>query len=81
MDISFGQVSKFCGNVLEVHSRGGEKLLSMSSDAFAAFTQEQLDVINKYCKGVIYSDVPCIQAYGGGGTRCMIAEIFLPCVA
>lgn len=33
--------------------------------------------MNKYVGKIIVADVKTIEAYGGGGTRCMMAEIFL----
>jgi hypothetical protein len=77
VSITEEQVGKFCGNVLEVRNDKGEKLLVMGTDAYAALTKPQLDIINKYCTDIIISDIPTIQKCGGGGTRCMMAEIFL----
>lgn len=48
----------------------------MSASAYDGFTQEQIQAIQKYCK-IIKVDIPCIQTYGGGGTRCTMAEIYL----
>ena len=51
-------------------------MLTMSTTAYKSFSKSQLQTISKYCK-ILYADIECIQKYGGGGTRCMMAEIFL----
>ena len=77
IDISLEQMKNFSGNVLQVKSQNGEHLMVMSSRAFASFNSEQIHQIKKHCK-IVHSPIPIIEQYGGGGVRCMIAEIFLP---
>ena len=74
--ITMEQVNKFCGNVLEVKNTLGENILIMSSKAFNSFSKNQIKMINKFCK-IVHSPLDTIERYGGGGARCMIAEIFL----
>jgi hypothetical protein len=74
--ITMEQVNKFCGNVLEVKNTLGENILIMSSKAFNSFSKKQIKIINKFCK-IVHSPLDTIEKYGGGGARCMIAEIFL----
>ena len=74
--ITMEQVNKFCGNVLEVKNNLGENILIMSSKAFNSFSKNQIKMINKFCK-IVHSPLDTIERYGGGGARCMIAEIFL----
>ena len=76
IDISFDQVKKFCGNVIELKNSNHENILVMSSRAFSAFTAEQKSIINNFCK-IVHSPLENIENYGGGGARCMIAEIFV----
>jgi hypothetical protein len=76
VEISLAQVGEFCGNVLEVRGRDGPHL-AMSSRALAAFSAEQLQRIARYATPLAVP-VPVIETIGGGGVRCMIAEIFLP---
>ena len=76
IDISLGQVGEFCGNVLEVRGRDGLRL-AMSSRALSAFSATQRSRIERYAPPLAVP-VPVIEAIGGGGVRCMIAEIFLP---
>ncbi len=77
VDISLEQVSDFAGNVIELENKDGQSLLVMSSRAYAAFTDEQKATIEKYSK-IVHAPIPTIEKIGGGGARCMIAEVFLP---
>ena len=76
IDLSLAQVGEFCGNVLEVRGRDGLRL-AMSSRALEAFIATQLARIERYARPLAVP-VPVIETIGGGGVRCMIAEIFLP---
>jgi hypothetical protein len=75
ISISFEQTKMFCGNCLEVVNRKGEHLLIMSDQARNAFTKDQISIIEKSCR-IISSDLSEIESIGGGGARCMIAELF-----
>ncbi len=77
VDISFEQVTKFCGNVIELESEDGESLLVMSEQAFNGFTDAQKKQIRQYSK-MTYAPIYTIEKIGGGGARCMVAEVFLP---
>ena len=75
IDISFEQVTHFCGNVIEIKNNKNEKLLAMSKNAYNHFTNAQLKIIEN--SNLIYkANIPTIETLGGGGVRCMIAEIF-----
>lgn len=75
--ISYDQVNHFAGNMLQVHNRGGEKWLVMSSQAYHSLTAGQITLIEKY-NPILHSDIKTIETNGGGSARCMMAEIFLP---
>ncbi|HWY78807.1 MAG TPA: arginine deiminase-related protein [Candidatus Sulfotelmatobacter sp.] len=75
ISISFEQVYQFCGNILELSTKSGEKIIIMSETARKAFTQEQRHHLEKYGTIVSFS-IPTIEEIGGGGVRCMVAEIF-----
>ncbi len=77
VDISFEQVTKFCGNVIELESNAGKSLLVMSEQAFNGFTDKQKKQIQQYSK-MTYAPIYTIEKIGGGGARCMVAEVFLP---
>lgn len=75
IDISVEQMNGFAGNVLQVTGREGSKLFIMSEQARKVMRREQLEVIEKYCE-IVDVPVPTIERYGGGGVRCMMAEVF-----
>jgi hypothetical protein len=74
--ISYAQMYDFAGNVLELRGKDG-LVLAMSERAYHAFTEEQRSIISKYATPV-YAPLTTIEKVGGGGARCMLAEIFLP---
>ena len=76
ISISLEQVNNFCGNILEVVNKNGNSILIMSTRAYNAFSESQKKIINKFCK-IVHSPLDTIEYYGGGGARCMLAEIFL----
>ena len=76
VEISLEQMSKFAGNMLEVKSKEGEKLLVMSKRAYNSLNQEQVDTLQKYCC-IISPNLTTIENNGGGSARCMMAEIYL----
>jgi hypothetical protein len=77
IDITFEQMNQFAGNMLEVESTSGEKLLVMSQKAYHSLTLEQVATLSKYAR-IIYSDLDTIETLGGGSARCMLAEVHLP---
>lgn len=77
IEISYQQLNNFCGNVLQVSNRRGEKVTVMSSRAHAHFTPKQLDLLQQYGK-VLHTDLTTIETLGGGSARCMMAGIHLP---
>ncbi len=77
VDISFGQMNQFAGNMLEVENTNGEKLLVMSQKAYQSLTTEQLATLSKFAR-LIYADLDTIETLGGGSARCMLAEVHLP---
>jgi hypothetical protein len=75
VEISFEQMINFCGNVLELTNYKNEALLIMSSRAYNAFTSTQKDVLGGYVSA-LHANLNTIETLGGGGARCMLAEIF-----
>jgi hypothetical protein len=74
--ISFEQMNKFAGNMLQVHNNKGEKILVMSAQAWHALDHEQQNQLESFNQ-VLYSDLQTIETNGGGSARCMMAEIHL----
>ncbi|MDE3252837.1 MAG: amidinotransferase [Bacteroidota bacterium] len=75
--ISMDQMNHFAGNMLQVHSKQGEPLLVMSSQAFYSLRPDQLTGLEKFNR-ILHTDLSTIETNGGGSARCMMAEIFLP---
>ena len=75
--ISRAQMGEFAGNALELASRDGTRLIAMSTRAWASFTPAQQQAISRHVR-VVAVPIPVIETIGGGGVRCMLAEIFLP---
>ena len=75
--ITHEQLEAFAGNTLELQSKGVTSKIVMSETTKKSLTPKQLKIFSRY--GDICSvDVPIIEQVGGGGIRCLIAEIFLP---
>ncbi|MEZ8144690.1 amidinotransferase [Enterovibrio norvegicus FF-162] len=77
VSITEEQMGHFCGNILQLQSDKGERLIAMSLSAYNAFTLEQKRVLRKHGK-LVPIDVSTIETIGGGSVRCMLAENFLP---
>lgn len=75
--ISEAQVHKFAGNMLQVQGKDDKKYLVMSSTAYNSLTSSQIEKIEKHCE-ILSADIDTIETCGGGSTRCMLAEVFLP---
>jgi hypothetical protein len=75
VELSADQIANFTGNAIELHSKGGEKLLVLSSRADRALTEEQRERLSRYAR-LVPLELPTIEL-GGGSARCMIATIHL----
>ena len=65
----------FAGNMLEVPTAHGARLLVMSAAAAAALSDVQQSQLRAAgCQPVIAA-IPDIERVGGGSVRCMMAEV------
>jgi hypothetical protein len=71
------QMANFACNMLELAGAGGERLLAMSARAREALDPEQRAALEARCRLVV-APIEAIETSGGGGVRCMLAEIHLP---
>ena len=71
------QMNQFVGNAIQLRNHGNNRYLFMSTKAYNALEEWQKTEINKTCE-IVHTSVDVIEKYGGGGVRCMIAEIFPP---
>lgn len=73
--ISLDQMYHMCGNIMELNSKSGGKVLLMSRTAFNNFTDEQKKELSKFSK-LLPVDIETIERIGGGSARCMVGEVF-----
>lgn len=70
------QIDAFAGNMLELESLDGETKIIMSKTTIRSLTENQIRAFMFY-GDIISNDVPTIEKVGGGGIRCLLAELFL----
>lgn len=75
--ISHAQMADFAGNMLQVVNQEGGRSLVMSSRAFASLDTAQRTVLESF-NPIIHVPLDTIEMNGGGGARCMMAEVYLP---
>jgi hypothetical protein len=76
IDITRAQMLKFAGNALELAPAGGP-ILVLSSTARESLTAAQRARLEAHAR-LVTVHIPHIESVGGGGVRCMLAEIHLP---
>ena len=74
--ISRAQMGEFCGYVLELRDGRGLPVIAMSSRAAAAFDAAQTAALRRHVAGFVHAPIDTIERVGGGGVRCMLAELF-----
>jgi len=74
--ISIEQMNRFAGNMLQLQTKTGAKILVMSERAYNSLTYEQISELEEFNR-IVYADLNSIETNGGGSARCMIAEVFL----
>ena len=75
IDITFEQMGAFCGNLICLDNGGPKKVVLMSDRAMAAFSEDSARTLQSHYQ-IVKSDIQFIEDIGGGGARCMVAEIF-----
>jgi hypothetical protein len=78
IEISAAQMQSFAGNMLELRTASGEACVAMSQRARDSFSAAQLQKLREVTGPLVVAPIPTIERLGGGGVRCMLAEIFLP---
>jgi hypothetical protein len=76
VDISLAQMLGFAGNLLELAPTTGN-LIVLSQGALSRLRAEQRRRLESH-GSLVTVDIPVIEQVGGGGVRCMLAEIHLP---
>jgi hypothetical protein len=77
IEVDYDQMGQFACNLIELKGRGGSPVIALSSTARRGFRPEQLRQLESFGE-LAEADIPTIEAVGGGGVRCMIAEVHLP---
>lgn len=75
--ISFEQMYRFAGNMLEVALGHGDTGVLVSEQAFKALLPGQIHAITQFAE-MIPLRIDTIERHGGGSVRCMAADIRLP---
>ncbi|EAY26739.1 citrulline utilization hydrolase CtlX [Microscilla marina] len=75
--LSTEQIAQFAGNMLEVQSTQGDRLLVMSARALKSLTPDQRNALEQKVK-IVAPPLYTIEDHEGGSARCMMAEVFLP---
>ena len=76
VELSPEQIENFCGNAIEAKNKNDELFLILSSTAYKALNEKQIEKLLKSYIDIIHSDIPTIEKYGGGSARCMLTELF-----
>lgn len=77
VSLTHEQMDAFAGNMLELCTKSGLRLVAMSEQARASLTEAQLAVIEKNAS-IVSAPIDRIESSSGGSVRCMLAEIHLP---
>lgn len=75
LEITVDQMNHFAGNMLEIQSKEGRKILIMSATARKSLTTEQNRLLSKEFR-LLSPSLDFIEINGGGSARCMLAELF-----
>jgi hypothetical protein len=76
IDISLRQMHDFGANLLELAPPMGS-VITLSTTAWQAFSAAQRRVLEAH-GAIVAVEIQTIERFGGGGVRCMLAEIHLP---
>jgi len=77
LSLNYDQLEAFAGNMLELRSKNGERLIALSQQAFDSLDDAQRQRLHANGR-VITAAIDTIEASAGGSVRCMLAEIHLP---
>ena len=76
VEITAAQMGQFAGNILELAAPKG-RLIALSTTALGCLSAAQRRALESQAT-LIPAEIPTIERIGGGGVRCMLAEIHLP---
>ncbi len=76
IDITHAQMQAFAGNLLEL-APPDCRAIALSTSAWRSLVPAQRRALERHGR-IVAADIPVIERCGGGGVRCMLAEIHLP---
>jgi hypothetical protein len=77
VSLSFDQLESFAGNMLELKSESGDRIIAMSAHARQALSDSQREIIGENAT-ILSTAIDNIERSAGGSVRCMLAEVHLP---
>lgn len=77
VSLSYDQLDAFAGNMLEMRTSGGVRIIAMSKQAYESLNGDQLQQLRAN-GGVVAAEIENIEKSAGGSVRCMLAELHLP---
>lgn len=75
--ITLSQMNQFAGNMLQLKTREGRRVIAMSEQARQSLDDFQRQALESH-GDIVSADISTIERYAGGSVRCMLAENFLP---
>ncbi len=78
IDLTYGQLEGFAGNMLALRDDRGAPLIALSTSALDVLEPQQRAALSRLGGPLISTPIPTIEKFGGGSVRCMLAEIHLP---
>jgi hypothetical protein len=77
VSLSHAQMDAFAGNMLELRSADGDRVIAMSQQARESLDAAQVATIEKHAR-IVSAPIDHIESSAGGSVRCMLAEVHLP---
>lgn len=77
LELDRAQMNAFAGNLLQLATAGGGRVIALSATALAALGPALRRALERHGE-LVAVPVPAIERHGGGSVRCMLAEVFLP---
>jgi hypothetical protein len=77
ISLSYDQLEAFAGNMLEMRSTDGARIVAMSQQAHDSLGRDQIERLQQN-GSVVTAAIDTIESSAGGSVRCMLAEIHLP---
>ena len=77
LSLSYAQLHAFAGNMLELRSDRGDRVVAMSRQALDALDSEQRAALEANGR-IVSAPIDNIESSAGGSVRCMLAEVHLP---